>query len=70
MGFRTNWRLKPLAKRRRDNSPNPVANHDNPYVPLNSAAIGGLFDLFQCDRDHGAGHEDTRGSFPESLADE
>jgi len=41
-----NWNLKPLTKRSRDNFPNPVADEDNPYVPLNSPALGDLFDLF------------------------
>jgi len=41
-----NWDLKPLTHRSRDNFPNPVADDDNPYVPLNSPAIGDLFDLF------------------------
>jgi phospholipase C len=41
-----NWDLKPLTHRSRDNFPNPIANDDNPYVPLNSPAIGDLFDLF------------------------
>jgi phospholipase C len=26
--------------------PNPRANEDNPYVPVNSPAIGDLFDMF------------------------
>jgi len=52
-----NWDLKPLTARSRDNFPNPVADDDNPYVPLNSPAIGDLFDLFHFghgnqDRDH------------------
>jgi hypothetical protein len=38
--------LKPLTHRSRDNFPNPIADDDNPYVPLNSPAIGDLFDLF------------------------
>jgi phospholipase C len=38
--------LKPLTHRSRDNFPNPVSLRDNPYVPLNSPAIGDLFDLF------------------------
>jgi phospholipase C len=42
-----NWDLKPLTKRSRDNFPNPVSTRDNPYVPLNSPAIGDLFDMFQ-----------------------
>jgi phospholipase C len=41
-----NWGLKPLTRRSRDNFPNPIAEDDNPYVPLNSPALGDLFDLF------------------------
>jgi len=41
-----NWNLRPLTSRSRDNLPNPVSEEDNPYVPLNSPAIGDLFDLF------------------------
>ncbi|PYU00423.1 MAG: phosphoesterase [Acidobacteria bacterium] len=41
-----NWGLKPLTARSRDNFPNPVVEADNPYVPLNSPALGDLFDLF------------------------
>jgi phospholipase C len=41
-----NWGLKPLTKRSRDNDPNPVTSAGNPYVPLNSPAIGDLTDLF------------------------
>ncbi len=41
-----NWRLKPLTSRSRDNYPNPVTSKDDPYVPLNSPAIGDLFDMF------------------------
>jgi len=41
-----NWRLKPLTARSRDNFPNPIVDDDNPYVPLNSPALGDLFDLF------------------------
>jgi phospholipase C len=51
-----NWRLKPLTRRSRDNFPNPIADDDNPYVPLNSPAIGDLFDLFHFDRDHDGDH--------------
>ncbi len=46
-----NWRLKPLTGRSRDNLPNPIADHDNPYVPLNSPAISDLFDMFHFDGD-------------------
>jgi phospholipase C len=42
-----NWRLKPLTNRSRDNFPNPISlDFFDPYVPLNSPAIGDLFDLF------------------------
>ena len=41
-----NWNLKPLTNRSRDNFPNPRVDDDNPYVPLNSPALGDLFDLF------------------------
>ena len=47
-----NWHLKPLTYRSRDNFPNPIATRDNPYVPLNSPALGDLFDLFNFDRGH------------------
>jgi phospholipase C len=45
-----NWRLTPITARSRDNLPNPIVA-GNPYVPVNSPAIGDLFDLF--DFDHG-----------------
>jgi phospholipase C len=45
-----NWHLKPLTNRSRDNFPNPIATEDNPYVPLNSPAIGDLFDMFRFER--------------------
>ncbi len=41
-----NWHLAPVTARSRDNFPNPVTDRTNPYVPLNSPAIGDLFDLF------------------------
>ena len=41
-----NWGLKPVTYRSRDNFPNPIVEKSNPYVPLNSPAIGDLFDLF------------------------
>jgi phospholipase C len=46
-----NWHLEPLTGRSRDNLPNPRTDKDNPYVPVNSPAIGDLFDMF--DFDHG-----------------
>jgi phospholipase C len=41
-----NWHLAPVSDRSRDNLPNPVARKGNPYVPLNTPAIGNLMDLF------------------------
>jgi phospholipase C len=41
-----NWGLDPLTQRSRDNLPNPRADLDNPYVPVNGPAIGDLTDLF------------------------
>jgi len=41
-----NWELKPVSYRSRDNYPNPIVARHSPYVPLNSPAIGDLFDLF------------------------
>jgi phospholipase C len=41
-----NWGLPTVTGRSRDNFPNPIADVTNPYVPLNSPAIGDLFDLF------------------------
>jgi phospholipase C len=49
-----NWGLAPLTSRSRDNYPSPVASRHNPYVPLNSPAIGDLTDLFDFD------HHDRR----------
>jgi len=46
-----NWSLKPVTYRSRDNYANPIVREDNPYVPLNSPAIGDLFDLFEFDHD-------------------
>ncbi len=41
-----NWGLAPISNRSRDNYPNPVTKNNNPYVPVNSPALGDLFDLF------------------------
>jgi phospholipase C len=41
-----NWGLAPVTERSRDNFPNPVTREGNPYVPVNSPALGDLFDLF------------------------
>jgi phospholipase C len=40
-----NWGLRPITGRSRDNLPNPLVG-DNPYIPVNSPAIGDLWDLF------------------------
>ncbi|MGB6175890.1 MAG: alkaline phosphatase family protein [Methylocella sp.] len=44
-----NWGLNPITPRSRDNLPNPVTE-SNPYVPVNSPAIGDLMDLFDFDK--------------------
>ena len=41
-----NWKLPKISTRSRDNLPNPQTVTGNPYVPLNTPAIGDLFDLF------------------------
>ena len=41
-----NWHLAPVTSRSRDNFPNPITSSSDPYVPLNSPAIGDLMDLF------------------------
>lgn len=47
-----NWDIEPLTHRSRDNFPNPRVDDDNPYVPLNSPALGDLFDLFDFSKHH------------------
>jgi phospholipase C len=44
-----NWGLETITARSRDNYPNPVSAPGNPYVPVNSPAIGDLFSLFDFD---------------------
>jgi phospholipase C len=44
-----NWGLGALSNRSRDRFPNPVSAKNNPYVPLNSPALGDLFDMFDFD---------------------
>jgi phospholipase C len=41
-----NWGLETVTHRSRDNYPNPITTDANPYVPVNSPAIGDLFNLF------------------------
>ena len=45
-----NWHLGVLSATGRDNFPNPRSTQDNAYVPLNSPALGDLFDMFHFDR--------------------
>jgi len=47
-----NWRLEPLSARSRDNLPNPVADKDDPYVPVNAPAISDLFVMFEFQQAH------------------
>jgi phospholipase C len=57
-----NWDLKPLTHRSRDNFPNPRVDDDNPYVPLNSPALGDLFDLFNFGHDGDHDGDDHGGN--------
>ncbi len=41
-----NWGLPALTRRSRDRLPNPKTAPGNPYVPVNSPAIGDLFEMF------------------------
>lgn len=41
-----NWGLTPITNRSRDNLPDPRQLPGNPYVPVNSPAIGDLFTMF------------------------
>jgi phospholipase C len=41
-----NWKLAKLSSLTRDNLPNPKTTEHNPYVPVNSPAIGDLFGNF------------------------
>jgi len=41
-----NWGLPPITPTGRDALPNPVTSESNPYVPINSPAIGDLMDMF------------------------
>jgi phospholipase C len=44
-----NGRLLPLTGRSRDHLPNSHPDRDDPYLPVNSPAIGDLFDMFEFD---------------------
>jgi phospholipase C len=60
-----NWGLDPITKRSRNNLPNPVQHRSNPYVPINSPAVGDLMDLFtfghSTDQDHRGNHDNDHG---------
>jgi phospholipase C len=51
-----NWQLPKLGPTSRDNMPNPKTSDDNPYVPLNSPAIGDLFANFSFGDKDGGDH--------------
>jgi acid phosphatase len=57
-----NWKLPTVSRLSRDNLPNPIASHENPYIPVNRPAIGDLVNLFvfadHDDHDHHHGHGD------------
>ena len=47
-----NWHLPKISAHSRDNLKNPITANANPYVPINSPAIGDLFGNFSfADRD-------------------
>ncbi len=54
-----NWNLGTVTRRSRDNLPNPRAEFDNPYVPVNGPAISDLFELF----DFGPGFDRRHGKY-------
>ena len=42
-----NWMIhEKISSMSRDNLPNPIAMRSNPYVPVNTPAIGDLMDMF------------------------
>jgi phospholipase C len=47
-----NWDLPPITSRSRDHLPNP-RTEENPYVPVNSPAIGDMMDMFEFPHQHG-----------------
>jgi phospholipase C len=52
-----NWHVGPISDRSRDNLPNPIAAPFNPYVPINSPALGDLMDMFNFKSGHGHDHD-------------
>jgi phospholipase C len=58
-----NWELGPITHHSRDNLPNPKTSKSNPYVPINSPAIGDLWSMFSfsdhdADDDRDGGDDD------------
>ena len=52
-----NWHVGPISNRSRDNLPDPIMSPGNPYVPINTPAIGDMMDMFDFDHGgHGHGH--------------
>jgi len=45
-----NWNIPAVTNRSRDNFPNPITLPLSPYVPLNTPALGDLFDPFSFGR--------------------
>jgi phospholipase C len=41
-----NWGLSTISGRSRDRLPNPIQESSNPYVPINSPAIGDAMNMF------------------------
>jgi phospholipase C len=42
-----NWGLQSISPESRDNLPNPIVSPNNPYVPLNSPALGDMMSFFK-----------------------
>lgn len=55
-----NWGLRAVTDRSRDNLPDPKVSWKNPYVPLNSPAIGDLWDMFDFGGQQGGGWNGER----------
>ena len=53
-----NWRLAPLSGRSRDGLPNPIADDDDAYVPVNGPALTDLTGLFDFERDRSPRHHE------------
>jgi acid phosphatase len=50
-----NWHLSSLSPQSLDQLPNPTTRGNNPYVPINSPAIGDMFDYFDFSGSHASG---------------